>query len=141
MFWLTVVNLLFSSGFFSSRSRMGSSSTLHPSGFQSLRYCVLETQAKMSPGDLSFGESKVPVLSFTIIFLACYRERAAALFRGDLPEQVMHTSMLRVSSCFVTARHLWCHKGHVRNSNALRAVSCLSKRMSFKSHCWIWDFY
>lgn len=43
----------------------------------------------MSLGDLSFGENKVPVLPFTIIFLACYTERTAELFRGDLPGQVM----------------------------------------------------
>lgn len=118
---------------------MGSSSTLCPCSFQSLRYCAQETRAKMSPGDLSFGESKVPVLSFTIIFLACYTEKTAGLFRGDLLGQVMY--VLRMSSCFVTAGHLWSHKGRVRNTGALRAVSRPSKIISFKSHCWISDFY
>lgn len=120
---------------------MGSRSTLHLCSFQSLRYCALETQAKISPGDLSFGESTVLVLSFTVVFLAHYRERTAELFRGDLLGQVMHAYVLRMSSCFVTARHPWCQKGHVRNTTALRVRSHPSKIISFMSHCWIWDFY
>lgn len=120
---------------------MGSRSTLHLCSFQSLRYCALETQAKISPGDLSFGESKVLVLSFTVVFLSHYRERTAELFRGDLLGQVMHAYVLRMSSCFVTARHPWCQKGHIRNTTALRVRSHPSKITSFKSHCWIWDFY
>lgn len=88
---------------------------LHPCSFQSLRCCALETWAKKSPGDLSFGERKVPVPSLTIILLACCTGRAAELIRGDLLGQ-MDTYTLRMSSCSVAAPLV--SQGHIRNTSA-----------------------
>jgi len=142
IFWLTVVNLLFPRFFF----------FLDLGWDPALRYirvvsspwdnCAWETWAKMSPGDLSFGESEVPVLSFTVLFLACYPERTAELLScesagaGDAHLGVENELLFRSSWAPLVSwgprQEQQCSRSH---------PSSLQNDLKLKSHRWIWDFY